>query len=108
MNQDIKTKWVEALRSGKYKQGRDALCTAKNAENFYCCLGVLCDVVDPNGWNNAIDTGILAHKNQLSVPDYEIYQKANLRATNGTALVIMNDDYGESFIEIADYIEKNL
>lgn len=40
MNKIIKTKWVKALRSGKYKQGKGAL---KKNGNF-CCLGVLCDL----------------------------------------------------------------
>lgn len=38
---DILNKWVEALRSVKYKQGRDLL---RSADNTYCCLGVLCDI----------------------------------------------------------------
>ena len=33
--------WVEALRSGKYQQGRRALRTL---DNKYCCLGVACEV----------------------------------------------------------------
>jgi hypothetical protein len=40
VNKDIKTKWVEALRSGKYKQGRGFL----QRNNEFCCLGVLCEV----------------------------------------------------------------
>lgn len=32
--------WVEALRSGKYKQGFKGLCNNKR----YCCLGVACIV----------------------------------------------------------------
>lgn len=37
---EVKTKWVKALRSKKYKQTDGVL---KN-EDGYCCLGVLCDV----------------------------------------------------------------
>ena len=40
MNQEIKKKWVEALLSGKYKQGFGALCW----QGKYCCLGVLREV----------------------------------------------------------------
>ncbi len=32
--------WVDALRSGKYKQGKSVL----NESNYYCCLGVLCEI----------------------------------------------------------------
>ena len=41
----ILNKWVEALRSGKYKQGQHNL---RNADNTYCCLGVLCDIEGAN------------------------------------------------------------
>ena len=33
-------KWVAALRSGKYKQGKEALTTTAG----YCCLGVACEL----------------------------------------------------------------
>ena len=32
--------WIAALRSGKYKQGRQLLCS----KGHFCCLGVLADV----------------------------------------------------------------
>lgn len=41
MNKEIKKQWIEALRSGKYKQGREYLCV----DETYCCLGVLCDIL---------------------------------------------------------------
>lgn len=40
MNQQIKTRWLEALQSGQYEQGQDYL----NRFNKFCCLGVLCDL----------------------------------------------------------------
>lgn len=40
MNQEIKKLWVEALRSGEYKQTKKRLKDC----NGYCCLGVLCDI----------------------------------------------------------------
>ena len=39
MNENAK-KWVAALRSGEYKQGKD--CLEKDGKN--CCLGVACRV----------------------------------------------------------------
>lgn len=41
MNKEIKQQWVEALRSGDYKQGAYAL---RNINDGFCCLGVLCDI----------------------------------------------------------------
>ena len=40
MNTQIKQKWIDALRSGKYEQGSEKLRTVTG----YCCLGVLCDL----------------------------------------------------------------
>ena len=42
MNDDVKTKWVTALRSGKYQQTQGRL-RAGDGQSF-CCLGVLCDL----------------------------------------------------------------
>ncbi len=47
MNEDIKQRWVEALRSGQYTQGTEYL----RRDNDYCCLGVLCDLKAPDGWH---------------------------------------------------------
>jgi len=41
MNKRIKTKWIKALRSGKYKQGTGRL---KTNDGGFCCLGVLSDL----------------------------------------------------------------
>lgn len=40
MDKKLKDKWVKALMSGKYEQGRDCLVSGDR----YCCLGVLGDV----------------------------------------------------------------
>lgn len=41
MNQEIKAKWIAALRSGQYKQGTGTLRTSNDK---FCCLGVLADL----------------------------------------------------------------
>lgn len=38
--------WVAELRSGKYGQAKDYL----REGDKYCCLGVLCNMVNPEGW----------------------------------------------------------
>lgn len=42
-------KWIRALRSGDYEQGTSKL---RRKEDSFCCLGVACDVVQPDGWAN--------------------------------------------------------
>jgi hypothetical protein len=47
VNKELKDKWVEALRSDQYPQGSHVL---RNKAGGFCCLGVLCDLIDPQGW----------------------------------------------------------
>lgn len=48
MNSELKAKWVAALRDPRRKQGNGWLRT----EDGMCCLGVLCDVIDPSQWES--------------------------------------------------------
>ncbi len=64
MNRELKKRWVEALRSGQYKQGQKQL--RPDADTF-CCLGVLCDLLDANGWKNL---GSHTHEPRHSYGDF--------------------------------------
>lgn len=44
MKKEIAKKWVKALRSGKYKQGKRALKVETKKGVQHCCLGVLCEL----------------------------------------------------------------
>lgn len=47
MDSELKVKWIEALRSGKYEQGSLQLGTPGDEwkpQPSFCCLGVLCEV----------------------------------------------------------------
>ena len=46
--QEVKDKWLENLKSGKYVQGYATLHNKKN--NTFCCIGVLGDCIE--GLNN--------------------------------------------------------
>ena len=49
MDADLKAKWLEALRSGKYEQTQGTL---RDGDAF-CCLGVLCDLTGRGKWIDA-------------------------------------------------------
>ena len=97
--------WVEALRSGKYKQASGQL----RIGDAFCCLGVACDISGLGSWNEYseysthIDGG-QGYKLPASLMDY-----LGLRTPTGdfemTNLSSMNDN-GKSFEEIADVIER--
>jgi hypothetical protein len=109
MDANVKQKWLEALRSGKYKQGSAFL--HPKADEF-CCLGVLCDVIDNKGWQGYDSTDIYTyvgphkHKSNSYVPS-DLSDSIGLSINAQTQLSRMNDD-GHSFSIIADYIEGNL
>lgn len=44
MNPEIKQKWVDALKSGKYQKGKAWLKQNTCGTVQHCCLGVLCEL----------------------------------------------------------------
>lgn len=113
MNKENVRKWVDALRSGKYKQGLGALQILDN----YCCLGVACSVAEKNNCkfpktviNNQYifgteeKIGILPHevRNWLELDNSSPEIVYNTRKV---PLVCLNDVEKLSFNEIADLIE---
>jgi hypothetical protein len=46
---NIFVNWTTALRSGTYTQGKNYL---RKTDGSFCVLGVLCDTVDPTGWED--------------------------------------------------------
>ena len=98
MDADIKIKWIEALRSGPYPQEREALRTPDG----YCCLGVLCDIVAPEGWGPDLE-----HGEDVDYPNKELLASCDLAMGDVEPLARMNDE-GVSFAGIADVIERSL
>ena len=110
MNPDIKSKWIQALRSGNYKQAKGSL----RVDDGFCCLGVLCDVyqkeVGDANWENC------AFMEQKQILPKKVYEWAGLHsvspyvsldADRGISLASMND-VGDDFAKIADVIERDL
>ena len=107
MDAELKARWVKALRSGEYQQGNGQL----RSEDCFCCLGVLCDLIDPNGWKNVV-TGedadfVRADSIQSGFLSKDLREEIGLRDPFQLEVARMNDA-GTSFAEIADYIEANL
>jgi len=107
MNKNIKMRWVKALRSGLYEQGQSKLRREKRS----CCLGVLCAVMGAK-WNNrwGADYPLIRGKEvsdggTVLLPS--LLKMIGMKKTTQDRLVEMND-YGKSFVEIAQYIEKRL
>ena len=114
MKQHIKEKWLEALRSGKYKQGKNLLKT----EDGYCCLGVLCDLhrkstkSKRNKWQgsyyncgNEYTTSFLPRLVQKWAGIDTKEGEFELKNGEKEYLTTLNDQ-GKSFKQIANYIER--
>lgn len=120
MDPEVKTKWLAALRSGKYPQGVGKL--RRKDGNQHCCLGVLCEV--------AVEAGVIQpaefvfgvyrygkdHDADLLPREVGLWAGIDYRdppvVTNEAegrkdSLSVINDSM-ESFEAIAGYIEKSL
>ena len=127
MKKTIAKLWIEALRSGKYKQTREVLHSIDSGKESFCCLGVLCDLyqkdrrskkkkcldVDKDqGWGayEVSYDGVSAVLPQLVV------KWAGMKTENGSwddtdanaSLVYLNDEDRKTFKAIAYVIEKNV
>jgi hypothetical protein len=105
MDNSLKSKWVEALRSDEYKQGSGVLRRQGQTKDGYCCLGVLCDITDPTQW---VERSPLYMWGECRCfPPVESMTRWGISYTQAKQLMLMNDN-GISFSEIANYIESNL
>lgn len=116
MNKEIKKEWLEALRSGEYKQGTDQL---SNDDGTFCCLGVLCELAVKYG---IVEKDDGAYQNPFDHYDRQFFALpicvrdwAELGETNPQVQTHIDDpslaalnDSGSSFAEIAAIIEEQL
>jgi hypothetical protein len=115
MKPEIKQKWIEALRSGEYDQGKHYL---RNTGNQYCCLGVLCDIYSKETeveWDDTLAKDGRFCYQFLNASGYlpiEVQHWAEIEyhggwVDPGRSLTYLNDS-GESFETIAQKIEEKL
>jgi len=112
-------KWVKALRSGKYKQGRDYLCQLYGEEREFCCLGVACELFIRSG--NKLRTAVrsdggnyVEYGGNRGIVPGKVREWLGLRDNLGeyvnknglTSSLADLNDRGKSFENIADIIES--
>ena len=115
MNAEVKKKWVDALRSGKYRQGRMRLRVVDPNGDKFCCLGVRCDMVDPSGWRDEpkedfVDgeaTLIRFHGMEMAAPSRSLIAKIGGLTRDWLVYASKNDIEDKTFEEIADFVEAN-
>lgn len=109
MNKTIKKRWLKALRSGDYEQGRSMLCSEKNT---FCCLGVLVDIEFDGYWTTPLGgcRHWLIDGKSYGILPTKFRQQVGITDTQELQLSRMNDNTVKksSFNKIADWIEKHL
>jgi hypothetical protein len=126
MNQEIKQRWVDALRSGEFEQGHGRLRRPAG----YCCLGVLCELyrrdTGDGDWRDDAENDqsifVLASSgdtmmSHTAFPPNAVMRWAGLEPNHagfnnpvvvgGHALSHYND-HGSTFYDIAAMIEESL
>lgn len=103
MKNELKKKWIEALLSNNYKKGTSRF---RNLNNEFCCLGVLCDVVDKNSWREV--SVLYQWKGLAYYFDSLQLHTLGLSEFDQSELMILNDTNNGNFINIAAWIEENI
>lgn len=113
MNQEIKARWVDALRSGDYEQGTGTL---RNRDDKFCCLGVLMDLAVKAGVieepkTYGLDTMYYYENHITSDLHPKVMEWAGINRSGyikgaNISLIELNDAYRLSFDHIAIVIEE--
>lgn len=105
MDAELKKKWLDALRSGEYKQTTaNALRVKTEDSDCFCALGVLCDIYDPTSWEDSLGSYTWREDIYLGKHGLDI----NLTIADQNSIMNMNDTQRLPFDVIADFIEENL
>ena len=118
MNPEVKQKWIDALRSGKYEQGSEKLRSVTG----YCCLGVLCDLYAQEyatQWKFKSYNDITDEENpdtydywyfeeQSEFLPYSVMDWAGLKTNNPQVRVEVEDNEDEDNSHYADALIANV
>ena len=109
MDKKVKARWLEALRSGKYRKARNRL---RNKNGGMCCLGVLCDIKPRRGveWEKVSflfwEATYHGTYNNRMLPS-ALAESLRISGRQISALAHLND-YTRGWSKVIEYIEKNL
>lgn len=115
MNTELVRRWVDALESGEYKQGKGTLVRKTDKGLEFCCLGVAYKACRPKK-KFVVNYGLLSHVDEklteslgLNMPrffDHSTPQHSG--STIERDFTYLNDVEKRSFKWIAKWIRKNM
>ena len=105
INKVIIAKWVKALK-GKYRRKGQRTVTIMfdHVNESYSALGVLCDILEPNGWE--FGEGYMWHDKHLTYPSTEFLQRHGVSESLAMFVDTLNDECDKSLGQIADYLQR--
>lgn len=116
MNPEIKEKWITALTSGEYKQGKGYMRVGDaNGGYKYCCLGVLTDLCmkedpafDTFRYNTHSQTLCTHVRDWAGLSEADPFVQLKGGDPDRVMLIsVFNDRKGVTFDEIAETIKEN-
>jgi len=117
MDRELKNRWIAALESGKYLKGQGYLCMRPLDDQTlsFCCLGVLADLIDPNGWSEKLHDLWYGQKYLWHGQTYFLYENDDLDAVSGDLLTNSEqeklsslNDIVSDFGPVIKYIKDNI
>ena len=107
MDKELKLKWLEALKSGTYTKTTYRVIR-KAQDNTFDVIGVLLDVVDPNGWILHKDNTYF-HKLSWGTGSIKIKVLASLGLDTfiESKLIYLND-HNKDWTQVIKFIEETL
>lgn len=118
MNPELKERWLNELRSGKYTRGTNALKTFDEGVTSHCCLGVLCEIAIEDGVRKSVPK--LWSGNGRWTPEKDrqglflppgVQKWSGIDLNTQQFLASMNDNEEPEdgkFIKVVEWIEANL
>lgn len=110
-------RWLQALESGDYEQGRNYMRRDVDGRRFYCCMGVACELFgyellpggnDEFGVSNddlGPDADNTDDVQSQYLPD-SINRQLDLTLRENGTLASLNDTWEYSFAEIAQFVRE--
>lgn len=117
IDRDLVVAWVDALRSGEYRQRKNYLAGPDwEGKLAYCCLGVACEVAISTGYaikKVADEDGYVEYDDEREYVPADLRTPLGLQDSEGGiegsefgSLANMNDNLSYSFADIANVIER--
>jgi hypothetical protein len=125
---EIKKLWLDALRSGEYKQNIGSLRQVENGQECFCALGVLCEIAlkhgvegfhhgpdrgyyvgrtaDGNYENHALPKPVREWAGDNAMPYIVLAVDSEGKSVKEVSIAKLNDRCELTFSEIADMLEK--